>query len=164
MPIGGDFEVSHYLHYQGHKLVDRFDANTYLTITEAMDRHDVAAGRGSAAAALAPFRGPVLCLGIDSDVLYPTWQQREIVERCSEQTATRRATSRSTSPHGHDAFLIEWDAMSRRSGRSSRHRRAHSLAVERPASINCACGGADFAGAHGVRPRRGAASRPHMTL
>ncbi len=111
VPSGEDFEVSHYLRYQGHKLVDRFDANTYLTITEAMDRHDVAAGRGSAATALAPFRGPVLCLGISSDVLYPTHQQREIVALFQQNGNAARYVE-IDSPHGHDAFLIEWDAMS----------------------------------------------------
>lgn len=111
VPSGEDFEVSHYLRYQGHKLVDRFDANTYLTITEAMDRHDVAAGRGSAAAALAPFRGPLLCLGISSDVLYPTHQQLEIVALFQKNGNAARYVE-VDSPHGHDAFLIEWDAMS----------------------------------------------------
>lgn len=110
VPSGADFEVSRYLHYQGQKLVERFDANSYLTITEAMDRHDVGAGRGSAAAALAPFRGPVLCLGIDSDVLYPTWQQREIIEVLTGNGNCARYAELH-SPHGHDAFLIEWEAM-----------------------------------------------------
>lgn len=110
VPSGADFEVSHYLHYQGVKLVERFDANSYITITEAMDRHDVGAGRGGAAAALAPFRGSALCLGIDSDVLYPTWQQREIIATLQANgNAARYAEIHS--PHGHDAFLIEWDAM-----------------------------------------------------
>jgi homoserine O-acetyltransferase len=108
VPRGEDFEVARYLSYQGIKLVERFDANAYIAITEAMDRHDVAAGRGSAAAALAAFRGPVLCLGIDSDVLYPTWQQGEIV-RVLAGNGNAAQYSEIHSPHGHDAFLIEWD-------------------------------------------------------
>jgi len=111
IPAGNDYEVSRYLRYQGHKLVERFDANTYITITEAMDRHDVGAGRGSAAQALAPFRGPVLCLGIDSDLLYPTYQQREIVELFRNNGNDARYVE-IASPHGHDAFLIEWDPLS----------------------------------------------------
>ncbi len=111
VPNGADFEVSRYLHYQGQKLVERFDANCYMTITEAMDRHDVGGGRGSAAEAMAPFRGPVLCLGIDSDVLYPTWQQREIVELFAAN-GNAAEYSEIASPHGHDAFLIEWDPIS----------------------------------------------------
>jgi homoserine O-acetyltransferase len=108
---GGDFEISHYLHYQGAKLVERFDANCYITITEAMDRHDVGLDRGGAAAALAPFRGPVLSIGIDSDVLYPTAEQQRIAELFTANgNAARYAEIHS--PHGHDAFLIEWDALS----------------------------------------------------
>ncbi len=107
---GEDFEVSRYLRYQGQKLVDRFDANTYITITEAMDRHDVGAGRGSAAQALMSFRGPVVCLGIDSDVLYPTYEQREIV-RLFRNNGNDARYVEITSPHGHDAFLIEFDAL-----------------------------------------------------
>jgi len=110
IPCGDDFEVSRYLNYQGHKLVERFDANAYIVITEAMDRHDVAAGRGSAAAALVAFRGPVLCLGIDSDVLYPTHLQHEIVGVLRGNGNDARYVE-VRSPHGHDAFLIEWEAM-----------------------------------------------------
>lgn len=107
---GDDFEVSRYLHYQGLKLVERFDANTYITITEAMDRHDVGAGRGSSAEALAAFKGPVLCLGIDSDVLYPTYEQHEIVEVFRNNGNDTRYVE-IASPHGHDAFLINWEAL-----------------------------------------------------
>ncbi|MHB8575744.1 MAG: homoserine O-acetyltransferase MetX [Dehalococcoidia bacterium] len=110
VPSGDDFEVSHYLRYQGHKLVERFDANTYIAITEAMDRYDVGAGRGSAAQALSAFSGPVLCLGIDSDVLYPTYEQRALVEVFRGNGNAARYVE-VASPHGHDAFLMEWDAM-----------------------------------------------------
>jgi homoserine O-acetyltransferase len=110
LPGGDDWEVSHYLRYQGQKLVDRFDANTYLTITEAMDRHDLAAGRGSPSAALAPFRGPALCLGIDSDVLYPVHEQHEIVAVLSAN-GNEAHYAEIHSPHGHDAFLIEWEQL-----------------------------------------------------
>lgn len=107
---GGDFEVAHYLQYQGAKLVERFDANCYVTITEAMDRHDVGMGRGSASLALAPFRGPVLSMGIDSDVLYPTSEQRRITDLFVANGNVARYCE-IHSPHGHDAFLMEWDAM-----------------------------------------------------
>ena len=105
-----DFEVARYLGYQGVKLVERFDANTYLTITEAMDRHDVTAGRGSLADAFAGFRGPVLSLGISSDILYPTSEQRDLAaafERLGNPTRYVEIDS----PHGHDAFLIEWEQL-----------------------------------------------------
>jgi homoserine O-acetyltransferase len=107
---GDDYEVSRYLRYQGRKLAERFDANTYITITEAMDRHDVGAGRGSAAQALLPFRGPAVCLGIDTDILYPTYEQHEIVQLFRTNGNDARYVE-IASPHGHDAFLIEFDAL-----------------------------------------------------
>jgi len=109
---GDDFEVSRYLRYQGQKLVERFDANTYITITEAMDQHDVGAGRGSASKALEPFRGPSLCLGIDSDVLYPVHEQQEIADLL-RANGNQSRYAEIHSPHGHDAFLIEWDQLAR---------------------------------------------------
>ncbi|MGI8663969.1 MAG: homoserine O-acetyltransferase MetX [Acidimicrobiales bacterium] len=102
------FEVERYLEYHGDKLVRRFDANTHLVLTKAMDLHDVGRGRGGALAAMARVAAPVLALGVSSDVLYPTYQQQEIVElvragggRAEYQTIESR--------HGHDGFLIEID-------------------------------------------------------
>jgi len=83
------FEIENYLSYQGVKLSKRFDANTYLYITRAMDDHDLAEGRG---------RLP--------DVLYPEREQRELVAHLPN---ARYETLRS--PHGHDAFLIEFPQM-----------------------------------------------------
>jgi homoserine O-acetyltransferase len=102
------FEVERYLEYHGLKLVRRFDANSYLLLTKAMDLHDLGRGRGGAEGALARFGGSILAMGVSSDVLYPAYQSREIVELA-------RATARSVeyveieSLHGHDAFLIETD-------------------------------------------------------
>ncbi len=106
----GQFEVEAYLHYQGDKLVERFEANSYMRITEAMDAFDVGHGRGGAAAALAAFRGPALVMGIDSDVLYPLADQQEIAAtlRANGNEVTYREV---TSPHGHDAFLMEWEQL-----------------------------------------------------
>jgi len=108
----GRFEVESYLHYQGDKLVERFDANAYMRITEAMDAYDVGGGRGGAQAALAPFRGPALVMGIDSDILYPVWQQQEIVEvlKANGNAVSYREIH---SEHGHDAFLMEWAQLDR---------------------------------------------------
>lgn len=103
----GQFEVESYLHYQGDKLVERFDANSYMRITEAMDGFDVGNGRGGHVPALAPFRGPALVMGIDSDVLYPTWEQQAIVEAL-KANGNDVAYREIASPHGHDAFLMEW--------------------------------------------------------
>ncbi len=102
----GGFEVERYLNYQGRKLVERFDANTLLTLTEVMDRHDVGRDRGGVAAALSAIDMPALCLGIDSDILYPASEQRAIA-RAIPGARYHEITSR----HGHDAFLIEFEQM-----------------------------------------------------
>jgi homoserine O-acetyltransferase len=104
------FQVERYLEYQGDKLVRRFDANSYLILTKAMDLHDLARGRGGYAPAFARLRAPLLSVGIDSDILYPAHQSREIVELAqAEGVDARYAQLRS--PHGHDAFLIETDQL-----------------------------------------------------
>jgi homoserine O-acetyltransferase len=104
------FEVERYLEYHGDKLVRRFDANTYLLLTKAMDLHDVGRGRGGAEAAFARIGDdvPLLSMGVNSDVLYPAYQQREIVELVNAGGG-RADLVEIDSPHGHDAFLIEVD-------------------------------------------------------
>ena len=107
-PDGGKqlFEVERYLRYQGEKLVARFDANTYLYITRAMDAHDVATGRGTLADVLGSVRVPSLNVGISSDILYPAHEQRAIA------AALPRSVYREIdSPDGHDAFLIAYDQL-----------------------------------------------------
>ena len=100
------FEVENYLRYQGEKLVARFDANTYLYITRAMDAHDVAAGRAPLADVLGSIRVPSLNVGISSDILYPAHEQQAIA------TALPRSTYREIdSPDGHDAFLIAYEQL-----------------------------------------------------
>jgi homoserine O-acetyltransferase len=104
------FEVERYLEYHGDKLVRRFDANSYLLLTKAMDLHDLARGRGSMESAFARVSCPVLSVGISSDSLYPTYQSREIVELARRAGAPARYVE-IDSPHGHDGFLIELDAV-----------------------------------------------------
>jgi homoserine O-acetyltransferase len=104
----GRFEVEGYLQYQGEKLAERFDANAYLTLTRAMDTHDVARGRGAYAEVLRSVRLPALIVAIDSDVLYPPIEQQELARLLP---GARLAWL--NSPHGHDAFLIEGEAMNR---------------------------------------------------
>jgi homoserine O-acetyltransferase/O-succinyltransferase len=100
------FEVERYLEYHGDKLVRRFDANTYLLLTKAMDLHDVGRGRGGAEQALSRLRVPVLAIGVASDILYPLYQSQEIVQVARAYGVEARSVELD-SPHGHDAFLIE---------------------------------------------------------
>jgi homoserine O-acetyltransferase/O-succinyltransferase len=100
------FEVERYLEYHGDKLVRRFDANSYLLLTKAMDLHDIGRGRGGAASAACRLRAPLLAIGISSDLLYPPYQSREIVD-LARRAGVRADYVELDSPHGHDAFLIE---------------------------------------------------------
>lgn len=105
----GSFQVESYLRYQGGKLGDRFDANSYLTLTHAMDTHDLARGRGSLSGVLAGLRPSVHLIGIRSDVLYPPQEVRELAQGIPGASLTWL-----DSPHGHDAFLIEQDEVNQR--------------------------------------------------
>ena len=101
--LGASFEIAGYLEYQGVKLVKRFDANTYLYLTLAMDDYDLAEGRGTVKQVLGAMTMPTLVMGIDSDVLYPEAEAKALVEQLPNASYARIS-----SPHGHDAFLIEF--------------------------------------------------------
>ncbi len=104
----GGFEVQSYLRHQGRKLVERFDANTYLTLIGAMDSHDLSRGRGQLDEVLASVQTPVLVVGISSDVLYPA---SEVLQLAGKLPNAYYATLHAT--HGHDSFLIEMDSLDR---------------------------------------------------
>jgi homoserine O-acetyltransferase len=95
--------VQSYLDHHASKLQHRFDAGSYVCLTDAMNSHDVGRGRGGVAAALSTVAAPVEVLGIDSDRLYPLYLQQEI----AELVPTAGPLHTISSPFGHDAFLIE---------------------------------------------------------
>jgi homoserine O-acetyltransferase len=97
------FQVESYLNYQGDKLAGRFDAHSYLILTKAMDSHDVSRGRDSFEEVLGNVKIPVLVLGVDSDLLYPVHEQKELAKLLGNAEY-----SEVISPYGHDAFLIEF--------------------------------------------------------
>ena len=103
---GGRFAVESYLDFHGNKFTRRFDANSYITLVEAMNSHDIARGRGSLADALGAVTARTLVLGIDSDRLFPVEQQRELAAHLPT-TMHRDEAIVISSPFGHDAFLIE---------------------------------------------------------
>ena len=100
---GGRFAVESYLEYQGEKLAARFDPNSYLVLSEAMNSHDVGRGRGGVAAALARVTADVVVAGIDSDRLYPLGLQAELAELLPGDHPLTVIRSR----FGHDGFLLE---------------------------------------------------------
>lgn len=101
------FAVESYLRYQGQQLVDRFDPATYVTLTKAMDTHDVSRGRGDYEEVLRSIRPPTLVVSIDSDVLYWPWEQREVA-----RLVPGAKLAVMDSQDGHDAFLIDVDRLS----------------------------------------------------
>ena len=103
------FAVQSYLDHQGRKLVERFDAGSYVTLTEALNRHDVGRGRGGLNKALASSTVPTMVVGVDTDILYPYHQQEHI----SRNLGNLLAMAKLSSPVGHDAFLVEERQMDR---------------------------------------------------
>ncbi len=100
---GGRWQVESYLDHHGDKLAHRFDAGSYVALTEAMNGHELGRGRGGLDAALAMITARTVVAGIDSDRLYPLEQQERLVAGISGAGALQVVHS----PHGHDGFLIE---------------------------------------------------------
>ncbi|MEV6938587.1 homoserine O-acetyltransferase, partial [Streptomyces sp. NPDC051132] len=100
---GGRYQVASYLDHHAAKLVRRFDAGSYVTLTEAMNSHDVGRGRGGTRAALSRVTARTLVAGVDSDRLYPLRQQAELAAGIPGADRPRVIAS----PCGHDGFLVE---------------------------------------------------------
>jgi homoserine O-acetyltransferase len=105
---GGRFAVESYLDFHGNKFTRRFDANSYLTLVEAMNSHDVARGRGSIKKAISKIKAEMLLVGIDSDRLFPVPSQEVIAQNGPKKLFGNKLFV-IKSDYGHDGFLIEAD-------------------------------------------------------
>lgn len=104
---GGRYAVQSYLEYQGRKLVSRFDAGTYVVLTDALSSHDVGRGRGGVEKALRSCPVPVVVGGITSDRLYPLRLQEELAALLPGCAGLNVVDS----IYGHDGFLLETEAV-----------------------------------------------------
>jgi homoserine O-acetyltransferase len=100
----GRFAVQSYLDHHGDKLARRFDANSYLVLTESMLTHDIGRDRGGVEAALASIQARALVVGVDSDRLFPLTQSARIAQGIPACDALATIHT----PYGHDGFLIEF--------------------------------------------------------
>jgi homoserine O-acetyltransferase len=106
-----DFQVESYLRYKGNHFVNRFDANSYLYITKAMDYFDLTQAYGSLEKAFAECKTRFLVISFSSDWLFPTYQSKEIVSALRRVHADAIFTEIQTD-YGHDAFLLESQQLS----------------------------------------------------
>jgi homoserine O-acetyltransferase/O-succinyltransferase len=104
---GGRYAVQSYLEHQGGKLLARFDAGSYVALSDALSNHDVGRGRGGVAAALQSCPVPAIVGGITSDRLYPLRLQQEIADLLPGCDGLEVVDS----IYGHDGFLVETDAV-----------------------------------------------------
>jgi homoserine O-acetyltransferase len=102
---GGRYAVESYLEYHGRKLVQRFDPNSYLVLTEAMNSHDVGRGRGGVEKALRRVTADVTVASVDSDRLYLPSES----DRIAAGVPSSRPQTVIHSEYGHDGFLVEAD-------------------------------------------------------
>ncbi len=105
---GGRYAVQSYLDHQADKIVARFDPASYVVLTEVLNNHDVGRNRGGVRAALNACRTPVIVGGISTDRLYPLRLQEELANELGNCIGGLRVVE---SVFGHDAFLIEFDAI-----------------------------------------------------
>jgi homoserine O-acetyltransferase len=106
---GGRYAVESYLDHHATKLAQRFDANSYLVLSRAMDHHDVGRGRGGVAAALAAVTARSTVAAVSSDRLYPPYQQEHLASLLPGFANFDVVQSL----YGHDGFLIEVEQVSK---------------------------------------------------
>jgi homoserine O-acetyltransferase/O-succinyltransferase len=105
-PLLGPYRAESYQRYQGLKLTQRFNAFTYYRMTQLLDSHDVGLGRGGCEIALGSVRAKTLVVGVEQDLLFPLPEQRYLAQHIpGAQLAVI------DSPFGHDAFLVEFEAL-----------------------------------------------------
>jgi homoserine O-acetyltransferase len=133
MREGGEFEVQSYLRYQGVKINSRFDANTYVRLTQAMNDFDIAKGRGDYLEIIRRIRQRALIVSISSDLLYPVREQKLLAQHMPN---ARHALLRSVD--GHDGFLIESEQLAGMIAgfRASLRRRRVRRRPEEPARLS----------------------------
>ena len=110
--MGGRYDVAGYLDYQGQNFTRRFDANSYLVLSKAMDTFDLTRGYSSETQAFRRIQARVLLVGISSDWLFPATDILALSERM--QRAGVQASYRELrSAHGHDGFLADAKVLAR---------------------------------------------------
>jgi len=100
--VNGDFKVQSYLRYQGEKINQRFDANAYVRLTQAMNSHDLSRNRGEFPDVIAEIDKPALLVSVSSDILYPPHEQKLLADHMP-----RAEYAVLESDFGHDGFLIQ---------------------------------------------------------
>lgn len=108
--FNSEFSVETYLDYQGEQFVNRFDANSYLYITKAINYFDLGAQFGSLDNAMKLVQGKTMVLSYSSDWLYPPYQSQQVVDALTRQKKDVTYCN-IQSDYGHDAFLLEVDVM-----------------------------------------------------
>lgn len=103
-----DYEIQNYLNYQGGKLIQRFDPNSYLKLLNILDSQDIGRDRYSLEDALNRIQSEVLFVSVDTDILYPTDEVHSVFQACLN-LGKAVAYDQIKSIHGHDAFLLEYD-------------------------------------------------------
>ena len=107
---GGRFAVESYLDFHGNKFTRRFDANSYITLVNAMNSHDIGRDRGGVEAALKQIKAKSLVVGISTDRLFPISAQQLIADNIGGELVGGKLQV-IDSEYGHDGFLIEMDVV-----------------------------------------------------